>query len=128
MVIFQGTRMRRANGNGNGNGYLMDGILTMHGVTKPVTIPIDIPAPRRSPESGWMILTATGAFKVARKDFGITGGDKYNSWFTAARQATMSDTVMVDFEVEGWWQDAYSQRGTVAGALNRIKTLGVQAQ
>jgi polyisoprenoid-binding protein YceI len=122
-VMFQSTRLRKS-----GASFLMDGNFTMHGVTKAMTIPIDIPAPRRSPESGWMILTATGAFKVARKDFGITGGDKYNAWFTAARQATMSDTVNVDFEVEGWWQDAFSQRATVASAITRVKTLGAQAQ
>jgi polyisoprenoid-binding protein YceI len=128
-VVFQSTRLRRdGNGNGNGNGFVMDGMLTMHGVTKAVSVPITIPAPRRSPESGWMILTAAGTFKVARKDFGITGGDKYNAWFTAARQATMADTVDVDFEVEGWWQDAFSQRSTVSAALARIKTLGTQAQ
>jgi tetratricopeptide (TPR) repeat protein len=100
----------------------------MHGVTKSMTVPITIPAPRRSPESGWMILTATSTFKLARKDFGITGGDKYNSWFNAARQATTSDTVDVDFEVEGWWQDAYSQRTAVAAGLQRVKAIGVQAQ
>jgi polyisoprenoid-binding protein YceI len=124
-VVFQSARLRR---NGNGNGFLMDGVLTLHGVSRAITVPIDIPAPRRSPESGWMILTATGAFKIARKDFGITGGDKYNAWFTAARQATMSDTVSIDFEVEGWWQDAFTQRSAVAAALTRVKAIGVQAQ
>jgi polyisoprenoid-binding protein YceI len=123
-VVFQSTRLRR----GNGNGFVMDGELTMHGVTRPVTVDITIPAPRRSPESGWMILAASGKFRVPRKDFGITGGSKYNAWFTAAREATMADTVDVDFEVEGWWQDAYSQRAAVAAGLERLKTLGVQAQ
>jgi polyisoprenoid-binding protein YceI len=124
-VTFQSTRLRRS---GSGSGFVMEGNLTMHGVTKAVTVPLDLPAPRRSPESGWMILTASGTIKVPRKDFGITGGDKYNSWFTAARQATMSDTVDVSFEAEGWWQDSYSQKQAVAAALTRIKTLGVQAQ
>ena len=123
IVMFQSTRLRR-----NGKDWLMDGNFTMHGVTKAMTIPLVLPTPRRSPESGWMILTATSTFKLARKDFGITGGDKYNAWFTAARQATMADTVDISIEVEGWWSDAQSQRAAVASAMQRVKTLSVQAQ
>jgi hypothetical protein len=122
-IMFQSTKIRR-----NGKDFVMEGNLTMHGVTKALSVPLVLPAPRRSPESGWMILVATSTFKIARKDFGITGGDKYNPWFTAARQATMSDSVDVNVEVEGWWQDAANQRAAVTGALTRIKALGVQAQ
>jgi polyisoprenoid-binding protein YceI len=122
-VMFQSTRLRR-----NGKDWLMDGNLTMHGVTRAMTVPLVLPAPRRSPESGWMILNATSTFKLARKDFGITGGDKYNAWFNAARQATMADSVDVSVEVEGWWADAVSQRTPVLAALQRVKTAGVQAQ
>ena len=122
-VMFQSTRVRR-----NGQDWLMDGNFTMHGVTRVITIPVVLVAPRRSPESGWMILTATSTFRLARKDFGITGGDRYNAWFTAARQATMADTVDISVELEGWWADASSQRAAVAAAVQRVKTLGVQAQ
>jgi polyisoprenoid-binding protein YceI len=123
IVMFQSTRLRR-----NGRDWLMDGNFTMHGVTKAMTVPLVLPAPRRSPESGWMILTATSTFRLARKDFGITGGSKYNAWFSAARQATMADTVDISVEIEGWWGDAASQRATVAAAVQRVKTLGAQAQ
>ena len=61
VVMFQSTRLRR-----NGTDWLMDGNLTLHGVTKPMTVPLVLPAPRRSPESGWMILSATSTFKLAR--------------------------------------------------------------
>ncbi len=122
-VMFQSTRLRR-----NGGDFLMDGNLTMHGVTKAITIPLVLPSPRRSAESGWMILVANTTFRIARKDFGITGGDRYNAWFNAARQATMADTADVSIEIEGWWQDAFVQRTAVAAAVTRVKTLGVQAQ
>jgi len=122
-VMFQSTRLRR-----NGQDWLMDGNLTMHGVTRALTVPLVLPAPRRSPESGWMLLNAMSTFKLARKDFGITGGDQYNSWFNAARQAAMADSVDISIEVEGWWADATSQRSGVLAALQRVKTLGVQAQ
>jgi len=123
-IVFQSTRLRP-----NGKDWLMDGQLTMHGVTKPMTLPLVLPAPRRSPESGWMILNATSAFKLARKDFNITGGSKYNAWFNAARMATMSDTVDVSLEMEGWWQDAEANRspGILAG-VDRLRTQGVSAQ
>jgi len=122
-VMFQSTRLRR-----NGADWLMDGNLTMHGVTRAMTVPLVMPAPRRSPESGWMILSATSSFKLARRDFGITGGDRYNNWFNTARQAAMADTVDISIEVEGWWADAASQRTPMLPALQRVKTLGVQAQ
>ena len=124
ILKFQSTRLRQ-----NGKDWLMDGQLTMHGVTKAMTVPLIVSAPRRSPESAWMILTATSAFKIARKDFGITGGDKYNPWFNAARMATMADTVDVSLELEGYWADAESQRvpGIVAAA-ERVKTQGVTPQ
>jgi polyisoprenoid-binding protein YceI len=122
-VMFQSTRLRRS-----GKDWLMDGNLTMHGVTKSMTVPLVLPVPRRSPESGWMILTAMSTFKLARKDFGISGGDKYNAWFNAARQAAMADTVDISIEVESWWSDAASQRAPILTALQRVKTLGAQAQ
>ena len=122
-VVFQSTSLRR-----NGRDWLMDGQLTMHGVTRALTLPLVLPAPRRSPESGWMILTATSTFRLARRDFGITGGDKHNSWFNAARQAAMADTVDISLEIEAWWADATSQRAPVLPALRRVKTLGVQSQ
>jgi tetratricopeptide (TPR) repeat protein len=76
-----------------------------------------------------MILNATSTFRLARKDFGITGGDKYNAWFNAARMATMADSVDVVIEAEGWWADAESQRspGLIA-AVQRVKTAGIAAQ
>ena len=122
-IMFQSTRLRR-----NGHGWLMDGTFTMHGVTKTMTVPLVLPAPRRSPESGWMILNATSTFKLARSDFGISGGDRYNPWFNAARQAAMADTVDVSVEVEGWWADAASQRSAILAAVERVKAVGVQAQ
>jgi polyisoprenoid-binding protein YceI len=123
-IRFQSTRLRR-----NGTDWLMDGELTMHGVTKAMTVPLVLPAPRRSPESGWMILIGSTTFRIARKDFGITGGGKYNSWFNDARMATMADTVDVNIEVEGWWADAATQRvPSIVAGIERVKTQGVQVQ
>ena len=123
-IVFQSIRLRP-----KGADWLMDGRVTMHGVTKEMTVPLVMPAPRRSPESGWMILNASSSFRLARKDFGIAGGDKYNSWFTAARNATMADSVDIVIEVEGFVADGASQRSpNVLAAIDRVKKEGVPAQ
>jgi polyisoprenoid-binding protein YceI len=125
IIVFQSERLDRT-----ATGWKMDGQLTMHGVTRPVTIPFRFPQPpTRSPESNWMILNAEGSVRLARADFGILGGSTFNSWFSKARAATMSDSVDVTLEIEGWSADAQSQRfpGVVA-ALDRIKSNGIQAQ
>jgi polyisoprenoid-binding protein YceI len=121
-IVFQSDRLRQTDG-----GWLADGNLTMHGVTKPVTIPFRFPRPpTRSPESYWMIFVAEGNLRLSRSDFGIFGGSTFNSWFNKARAATMADSVDISLEIEGWNADAQSQRMPIEAALERIKTGGVQ--
>jgi polyisoprenoid-binding protein YceI len=124
-IVFQSDRLRSTS-----TGWVADGRLTMHGVTKNVSLPIQIVAgaPQRSPESRNLLLDATSELRIARKDFGITGGSQYNSWFTAARAATMGDSVSISIEVEGWLPDAASQRPPgVDGNVSRLKEKGVAA-
>lgn len=125
-IVFQSDSLRAAP-----NGWTVDGRLTMHGVTKRLSLPVQIVsgAPQRSPESRNMILDASSTLRLARKDFGITGGSQYNSWFDAARAATMGDSVSVSLELEGWLPDAESERSAgVDAAIARIKSSGMQAQ
>jgi polyisoprenoid-binding protein YceI/Flp pilus assembly protein TadD len=124
-ITFSSTRLRRS-----GDAWIADGSLTMHGVTRSVSIPFHLlRSPTRSPESHWMILNTAGGMRLARKDFGITGGDTYNSWFDKARAATMADSVEINLEVEGYLSDAESQRvPSIVAALERMKTNGVQAE
>jgi polyisoprenoid-binding protein YceI len=111
-------------------GWLAEGDLTMHGVTKPITIPFQfLQPPVRSPESRWMVMNVGGETRLARADFGITGGSAFNSWFDKARAATMGDSVDISMEVEGYSPDAATQLSAgVTAALERIKANGVQAQ
>src|SRR5262245_8750745 len=111
-------------------GWTMNGSLTMHGVTKSIAIPFRfVQPPSRSPESGWMVLNAVGALRLAWKDFGIPGGSRHNSWFNELRKATVADSVDIDLEIEGWLADAGSQRPSgIDQALERIRTGGVDAQ
>jgi polyisoprenoid-binding protein YceI/Flp pilus assembly protein TadD len=124
-ITFQSERLLAS-----GGAWIAEGPLTMHGVTRQITIPFRLVRPPvRSPESRWMILNAVGSLRLARADFGIVGGSTYNSWFTKARSATMGDSVDVSLEVEGWSADAASQRSPgIDAALERVKTSGVQAQ
>lgn len=124
-IVFQSERLTQTR-----DGWRADGKLTMKGVTKPISIPFHLlRPPTRSPESNWMIIDAAGALKIARADFGILGGSTYNSWFDKARQATMSDSVDVSLEIEGWNADAQSQRtARLEQTLERIKSGGVQPQ
>lgn len=124
-IVFQSDRLRSTP-----TGWIADGRLTMHGVTKNVSLPMQLVGggPQRSPESGNLLLDASSETRIARKDFGITGGAKYNSWFTAARAATMGDTVSVSIEVEGWLPDVTSQRPAgVDVNVSRLKDRGVAA-
>ncbi|MFL5487155.1 MAG: YceI family protein [Gemmatimonadaceae bacterium] len=111
-------------------GWMAEGDLTMHGVTKPITMPFHfLQQPVRSAESRWMVMNVAGELRLARADFGITGGSTFNSWFNKARAATMGDSVDVSMELEAYSPDAASQLPpTVEQAVERIKANGVQSQ
>jgi polyisoprenoid-binding protein YceI len=125
-IVFQSDSVRAVSGR-----WIADGRLTMHGVTKPLSLPFEIVGgrPQRSSESGNLILDATSGVRLARADFGIAGGSRYNSWFTAARAATMGDSVSISLELEGWLPDAVAERSApIDAAVARIKSGGIQAQ
>ena len=123
-ITFQSHRVQRA-----ADGWVMTGPLTMHGVTRDVSIPFRFLAPpSRNAESRWMILNAAGGLRLSRKEFGILGNDKHNSWFTAARNNTVSDSVDVSLEIEAYLPDAESQRSPrVLDAATRVRTQGAEA-
>ena len=125
-IIFQSDKIRTTP-----SGWVADGKLTMHGVMKSVSLPFQVAtgAPQRSPDSGWLILNAMSTIALARADFGIAGGSKYNSWFDAARAATMGDSVAITLEIQGWFADTASERNAaISAAVTRVKNEGVKAQ
>jgi polyisoprenoid-binding protein YceI len=123
-IVFQSERLARS-----GDRWTMHGKLTMHGVTKDVTMPLRFPrgAPSRAPLSGWMTLNAESSIRLARADFGIFGGGTFNAGFTKARLALIADSVDISIELEGYSPDAASNRsGRVQQFLDSSRTLGVQ--
>jgi polyisoprenoid-binding protein YceI len=123
-LTFQSTSLART-----ADGWTMTGPLTMHGVTRPVTIPFRFTQPpTRRPESDWMVLNTVSSLRLARKDFGLLGGSRHNSWFDDLRRASVADSVDIDLEIEGWLADAGSQRPKgVNDAIERIRANGVDA-
>ena len=124
-IEFHSERLRP-----NGAGWVAEGPLTMHGITRQIAIPFHLLRPPvRSSQSRWMILNVEGALKLARADFAIVGGSTYNSWFDKVRAATMSDSVEISLEIEGYSADAASQRSPgLEAVLERMKANGVQSQ
>jgi polyisoprenoid-binding protein YceI len=122
-IVFQSRRVRQA-----GAALAMTGPLTMHGVTREVTVRFrPLAAPVADPH-GSNIAVFAGEVKLARKDFGIMGGSRFNPWFDAARSATMGDSVTVTLEISGWAPDPLRGRDAeVAAALARIDREGAAA-
>jgi len=113
----------------SGDQWIMHGKLTMHGVTRDITMPFRFPrgAPSRAPISDWLTLNAESSLRLVRADFGIHGGGEFNSGFTKARLALISDSVDISIELEGYSPDAVSHRSPrVQQFLDSSRTLGVQ--
>jgi tetratricopeptide (TPR) repeat protein len=97
----------------------------MHGVTREVTLRFRPLAPPTADPHGSNIATFAGQVKLARKDFGIVGGSRFNPWFDAVRSAGMGDSVTVTLEISGWAPDPLrSHDAEVDSALARIGRTG----
>ncbi len=65
VITFKSTKVEAS-----GDGYVITGDLTMHGVTKEISIPVSIGGPVQSPFGSWAI-GISGKTKINRQDFGI---------------------------------------------------------
>jgi polyisoprenoid-binding protein YceI len=67
-------KSRQAKAAGDGKLQII-GDLTIHGVTKEVTLDVDGPtAPIKNPMGGGLRMGASASTKINRKDFGVNGG------------------------------------------------------
>jgi polyisoprenoid-binding protein YceI len=122
-IVFQSTHIAR-----QGADWLATGALSMHGVTRSVTIPFRPVHPPLADPHGSSIVDFEGSVRIARGDFHIMGGSKYNDWFDELRSATMADSADIALEVQGWDLDfARVPVPSVEAALARIATEGVAA-
>src|SRR5688572_22221396 len=89
-IVFRSESVTRSGGQ-----YVVTGPLTMHGVTKTISIPFTQVGAVIEETHGSTLILFRGGVRLARKDFGIVGGSRFNSWFDDVRSATMSDSVDV---------------------------------
>jgi len=128
-IVFRSTTIES-----RGAALVANGVLTMHGVSRVVAIPFRESSPPVVDPHGSTIVLFSGQLRIARKDFGILGGSKYNDWFDEIRSATMADSVDIALEVTGWDTDLdrihkYDasvqriEREGVAPSLERLRAL-----
>jgi polyisoprenoid-binding protein YceI len=74
----------------HGEGFLLDGELTVRGVTKPVTLELEVNGFGLDPD-GKPLLGISASTEIYRKEFGVHGG---------ATSAMVSDKIQIIIEVE----------------------------
>ncbi|SMD21912.1 YceI family protein [Kibdelosporangium aridum] len=74
----------------NGEDFLVDGDLTIRGVTKPVTLELEINGFGQGPD-GSPLVGISATTEISRKDFGVHGG---------AAGAMVGDKIQIALEVE----------------------------
>jgi polyisoprenoid-binding protein YceI len=99
-IVFHSTSIAA-----RGSTLIATGTLNMHGITRTVVIPFRETQPPLADPHGSDLVFFSGNLRIARKDFGIVGGSKYNDWFDELRSATMADSADIALEVTGWDPD-----------------------
>ena len=89
-MTFKSTSVSKAAG-----GYAVKGDLTLHGVTKPVTLMMEAPGKEEADAKGKLHRGFTATTTINRKDFGL-------SWngTLASGDAVLSDDVKIELDVE----------------------------
>jgi polyisoprenoid-binding protein YceI len=118
-IVFTSRRVERVRDT-----LVATGDLTMHAVTRPVTIPFVAPAAAVADPHGSSLLYFVGHLRLTRTDFGIAGGSRFNDWFDDIRQRAMADSVDVDLEVQAWDTD-YDRSARWKGAVDKLLETGV---
>ncbi|PKV86499.1 YceI family protein [Streptomyces sp. TLI_146] len=85
-MTFRSTGVRP----GGAEGFLLDGELSVRGVTRPVTLDLELHGFGKGYE-GRSVVGFTATTRIGRKDFGVTGG---------AVGATLGDTIKITLDVE----------------------------
>ena len=95
-ITFESTKVSRGKGKGKGT-FKVEGNLTIHGVTKPVTLDVEeLTPPVMNPMMKANARGASASTSVNRKDFGLT-------WAGPALEAggvVIGDTVKLSVDVE----------------------------
>lgn len=103
-IEFQSDRVVRA-----GRRFLVTGRLTMHGVTRTMSLPVTMDlAPHVSVESGTVGGAFETSFRISRKDFGIAGTNTFNPSYNPAT-TMLADSVDIILELSAH-REGYANR------------------
>ena len=102
LIVFQSDSVRP-----QGNGLLVDGRLTLHGITRPVRLPVTIVLPpyTANPASGIVTVAFEATLKLSRQDFAIAGSNTFNPDFDPATNLVADSfdvTLEMDAERQGY--------------------------
>ncbi len=89
-ITFETTKVEKS-----GSDYVLHGNLTMKGVTKPITLPIELSGPVKNPW-GKTVMGFEGSCKINRKDWGITWNKVLDNGGVA-----VGEDVKLEISVEG---------------------------
>ena len=121
-IFFTSRTIRRSS-----SGLVITGPLSMHGVTRDVSIPFREVGTATADPHGSSLVYFTGNLRLARRDFGIAGGSRFNDWFDELRQRALGDTVDVMLEVQGWDTD-YDRSEQWKPRIDRLLASGVSSR
>jgi polyisoprenoid-binding protein YceI len=93
-IAFESDRVDRS-----ADGLVMHGTLTLHGVSRPITMPIHVVLPPEvTPNTGQAGTAFEAQLRINRQDFGIAGTNKFNPDYDPAT-TILSDSVDVILEL-----------------------------
>ena len=93
-IAFESDRVERFR-----DGLIMHGTLTMHGVSRPITMPVHvILPPRMTPQTGQASTAFEAELRINRRDFGIAGTNKFNPDYNP-EFTMLSDSVDIILEL-----------------------------
>ncbi|HUQ20801.1 MAG TPA: YceI family protein [Gemmatimonadaceae bacterium] len=118
-IVFRSTSIQPVRG-----GLVARGNLTMHGVTRPVVVPFRETSTLVKDPHGSTLVYFAGSTRINRRDFGIAGGSKFNSWFDELRSKSLGDSVDISLEIEGWDID-YDRTPKYDATIKKIADGGV---
>lgn len=90
-LTFRSTGVRT-----DGADYLIDGDLTLRGVTRPVTLTAELGGFGDGMTEGSKVLGASASTEISRTDFGVGGG---------IPSAVVSDTIRIELDIEAVRRD-----------------------
>jgi polyisoprenoid-binding protein YceI len=122
VIVFRASRV-----TGSMRDFTVVGSLSMHGVTREVRIPAAVVlSPVRDPHDV-VLAWITGSTTIARKDFGIVGGDAHNEWFDRLRSATMGDSARITLDLHLSMLDAANPAVNTLATIAKVDSVGIDS-